>query len=110
MHNKSSDLMKRELAEASKSVTEISATMARVKACKAMYVLESTVRTVDDGQTVVKRMTTYHPTKKSASKRMAEQYQEVTGNELVGRDDFVRFETDDQTVVAMFEIYKPAVG
>lgn len=110
MHNKSSDLMKRELAEAAKSVTEMSATMARVKACKAMYVLESTVRTIEDGQTVVKRMTTYHPTKKSAFLRMSEQYQEVTGNVLTGRDDFVRFETDDQSVVAMFEIYKPAVG
>jgi hypothetical protein len=104
------DSMKKELAEASKSVTEMSKTMARVKACKAMYVLESSVRTIEDGQTVVKRLMTYHPSKKYAYERMVEQYLEITGCQLTSRDDFVRYVSDDQTVVAMFEIYKPAVG
>ncbi len=104
------DSMKKELAEASKSVTEMSKTMARVKACKATYVLESTVRAVEDGQTVVKHITTYHPTKKDAFARMSDQYREVTQCELRTRDDFVRYVSKDQTVVATFEIYKPAVG
>lgn len=104
------DAVKRELAQASKSVDQIAQTMTRVKACKATYVLESKVRTVEDGQTVVKSMTTYHPTRRSAFERMAIQYEEVTGQKLTSRDDFIRFESEDETVVAMFEIYKPAVG
>jgi Mg2+/Co2+ transporter CorC len=107
---KKNDSVKRELAKASKSLDRISKTMVRVKACKATYVLNSTVRTVSDGQTVVRTMTTYHQTRKSAYERMAEQYKEVTGTGLVERDDFVRFVSVDESVVAMFEIYKPAVS
>lgn len=108
--SKDGDLIKKELARASKSVDKIAQAMTRVKACKATYVLESMVRSIEDGLTVVKRMTTYHPTKKLALQRMAEQYKEVTSTTLEGRDDFVRFESDDGSVVAMFEIYKPSVG
>ena len=104
------DSVKRELAKANKSVDRLSQTMTRVKACKSMYVLDSMVRSLVDGQTVVKRITTYHPNRKSAYERMAVQYQEVTQSTLVGRDDFVRYVSDDESIVAMFEIYKPAVG
>lgn len=108
--SKNKDSVKRELAEASKSVDKIAQTMAHVKACKATYVLESKVRTIEDGQTVVKSITTYHPTKKAAVARMSEQYNEVTGVALTAHDDFVRFASDDGTVVAMFELYKAMVG
>ena len=94
------DAVKRELAQASKSVDQMAQTMTRVKACKATYVLESKVRTVEDGQTVVKSMTTYHPTRRSAFERMAIQYEEVTGQKMTSRDDFIRFESEDETVVA----------
>jgi hypothetical protein len=104
------DSVKRELAKANKSVDRLSQTMTRVKACKSMYVLDSMVRSLVDGQTVVKKITTYHPNRKSAYERMAVQYQEVTQSALVGRDDFVRYVSDDESIVAMFEIYKPAVG
>ena len=97
--SKNKDSVKRELAEASKSVDKIAQTMAHVKACKATYVLESKVRTIEDGQTVVKAITTYDPTKKAAVARMSGQY-----------TDFVRFESDDGAVVAMFELYKAMVG
>lgn len=107
---KRDDAVKRELAKASKSVSNMQETITHIKACKATYVLESMVRTVENGQTVVKTITTYHPNKKMASMRLAEEYKEVTGQELTGHDDFVRFEADDGSVVAMFEIYKPVVG
>lgn len=108
--SKNKDSVKRELAEASKSVDKIAKTMAHVKACKATYVLESKVRTIEDGQTIVKSITTYHTTKKDAVASMADQYKEVTGAVLTGHDDFVRFESDDGSVVAMFDLYKAMVG
>ena len=81
-----------------------------VKACKAMYVLSSRVRMVEGGQTVVKEMTTYHPTKKLAVSKMEEEYREVTGGDPEGRGDWVHYESTDGSVVATFEIYKPVVG
>ena len=104
------DSVKRELAKASKSVDRLSQTMTRVKACKSTYVLESMVRSIVDGQTVVQRITTYHPNRKAAYERMAIQFKEVTQLPLFGRDDFIRYVSEDDSVVATFEIYKPAVG
>lgn len=107
---KKNDAKKRELAKASKSVSHLQETLSHVKACKAMYVLSSRVRMVEGGQTVVKEMTTYHPTKKLAVNKMEEEYLEVTGNEPEGRGDWVHYESTDGSVVATFEIYKPVVG
>lgn len=104
------DSVKRDLARASKSVEQIAEVMTRVKACKATYVLETKVRTVENGLTVVKMMTTYHQNRKSGFSRMATQYLEITGTELKTRDAFVHYESGDGTVVATFELYKPAVG
>ena len=107
---KKNDAQKRELAKASKSVSHLQETLTHVKACKAMYVLSSRVRMVEGGQTVVKEMTTYHPTKKLAVSKMEEEYREVTGGDPEGRGDWVHYESTDGSVVATFEIYKPVVG
>ena len=111
---KKNDSKKRELAKASKSVSHLQETLSHVKACKAMYVLSSRVRMVEGGQTVVKEMTTYHPTKKLAVAKMEEEYREVTGGDpdaiAEGRGDWVHYESADKSVVATFEIYKPVVG
>lgn len=104
------DSKKRELAKANKSVSTIQETLTHVKACKAMYVLHSRVIMSEGGQTVVKELTTYHPTKKLAVGRMADEYREITGSEPEGRGDWIRFESADGSIVATFEIFKPMVG
>lgn len=110
MKQRKNDVIKRELARASKSVDEIAETMVRVKDCKSVYVMESVVRRVEYGHTVVKRSTTYHTTRKSAFDYMVVQYEDIVGKPLVGRDNFTRYVSDDETLVATFEIYKPMVG
>lgn len=95
----------RELVKKNKEIERLQTTVDRVKSSKAVYVFEFTVRRPNIKTTV----TSHHPNRKVAREFMEESYMQVTGEKLTSKDNFVRYVSDDETVVATFEIYKPRV-
>lgn len=93
----------RELVKKNKEIERLRTTVEHVKSSKAVYVFESVVRRPNIRTSV----TSHHPNRKVAREFMEEAYLQITGKKLATKDNFVRYVSDDETIVATFEIYKP---